>query len=85
MESFNMITAQQAHKLSRENRTMHIVARQLVFVYNWIEGRAILGETKCNWIAPEEFTKDEIKHIVENVRERGFEIERHRDIYTFYW
>ncbi len=81
-----MITAAQANKLKSENKTMHIVARQLEFVYNLIEGAAKLGKSKCNWIAGDEFTKEEVRHIVESVRDRGFEIERGSNrIYTFYW
>lgn len=81
-----MITANQAHKLKSENKTMNIVARQLEFVYNLIEGAAKLGKSKCNWISPEEFSHNEIKYIVESVRDRGFEIEKcGKDIYTFLW
>lgn len=81
-----MITAAQAHKLKNENRTMQIVARQLEFVYNIIEGAAKLGKSKCNWIAGDEFTKDEVRYIIESVRDRGFEVEKSGDrIYTFYW
>lgn len=81
-----MITAAQANKLAKENRTMNIVARQLEFVYNWIEGKAKLGNYKCNWIAPEEFSRDQIKYIVNTVRDRGFEVEKSsKDIYTFLW
>lgn len=81
-----MITAAQASKLKTENKTMHIVARQLEFVYNLIEGAAKLGKSKCNWIAGDEFTKEEVRYIIESVRDRGFEIERgSSNIYTFYW
>ena len=81
-----MITAAQAHKTAKENRTMCIVARELEFVYNWIEGKAKLGNFKCNWISPDEFSRSEIKYIVDNVRHRGFEVEKSgKDIYTFLW
>ncbi len=81
-----MITAEQAVKLSKENKTMHIVARQLEYVYSRIEGAVKLGKSKCNWIGPDEFTKDEIEHIKEHLRHRGFELERcGRRIYSIFW
>jgi len=84
-----MITAEQAVKLAKENITMHIVARQLEYVYNRIEGAAKLGKTKCNWIGPDEFSRSEIEYIKDHLRHRGFELERSGGpkcrIYTILW
>jgi hypothetical protein len=71
-----MITADQAHKLKTENSTMNIIARQLEYVYSWIEGNAKLGKSKFNWIVPDEFKKDDVNYIVDTLRNRGFEIEK---------
>lgn len=69
-----MITADQAHKLKLEHKNMNIVARQREYIYTQIEGASNLGKSKYRWIAPDEFTKEEIKYIIESLRERGFEI-----------
>lgn len=53
---------------------MHIVARQREYIYTQIEGAAKLGKSKYHWIAPDELTKEEIKYIIDSLRERGFEI-----------
>lgn len=71
-----MITAEQANKLKLEHRTMSIVARQREFIYTHIEGNAKLGKSKYNWIAPDEFTKEEIQYLIGDLRERGFEVGR---------
>ncbi len=81
-----MITATQAAKLADECNMWHIVARQLEYVYNKIEGEAKLGKTSCAWIGPSEFSKDDIEYIKEQLRGRGFELQRSaRRIYTIYW
>jgi hypothetical protein len=81
-----MITAEQAHKLKNECKTYNIVARQLEYVYSRIEGAAKLGKSKCNWIGPDEFDRDEIEYIKEHLRHRGFELERSGGrIYTILW
>lgn len=69
-----MITADQAHQFKVDYITMNIVARQREFIYTQIEGAAKLGKSKYHWIAPDEFTKEEIAYIIESLRERGFEI-----------
>ena len=81
-----MITAEQAVKLASEHLTMNIVCRQLEYVYNRIEGAAKLGKSKCNWIGPDEFDKNEIEYIKSHLRHRGFELERSGGrIYTILW
>lgn len=81
-----MITADQAHKLKNECKTMNIIARQLEYVYSRIEGAAKLGKSKVAWIGPDEFNNNEVEYIKEHLRHRGFELERSSGrIYTILW
>jgi len=81
-----MITAAQAHKFQQESKLYHIIARQLEFIYTMIEGKAKLGNNKYVWLAGEEFTKNDLQHIIDALRGRGFEVQRHgRGFYTIFW
>jgi len=80
-----MITAEQAKKLAGECCTWNVVARQLEYVYNKIEGEAKLGKSKCRWILPSEFRKSEINYLKEQLRHRGFELDCSREICNILW
>lgn len=81
-----MITAAQAHKLQQESKITHILARQLEYIYTMIEGKAKLGNNKFVWLVGDEFTKDDVQHLVEAIRDRGFEVQKNsREFYTIFW
>jgi hypothetical protein len=81
-----MITADRAHEIADTCKTWNIVDRQLLYVNGFIEMSAALGQSKFNWLVPDDFTKPEVSSILDSLRKRGFETARSgNQLYQILW